>query len=1122
MATTLAAIEPTTRSPNMNQDNITIIQTHSGEGDNVARDKILNIIKTLAPQDLEKPVEDALSKIRANNKSAAKIIINTIKSTNNLNNDVHALMEILSIHSELIDNRDMPDAYGKIVTLLRHSDSKATQDIGLAALLKLSQNSEDEADTIRLYRSTESPGPYSKEIYCALYASYEELAETFTNSTPTTSEGELIGMFRGLIRNNKNKLASEVAKKLNRTYPSLNSRVYSLISEAFEINEQITTPNSWFISNTLKNSINQLADKAVELLLISKGQDLRLYDIAGPTLEYLSWPHKKLYETCTNYIEELEKNHPKIAANLRSSNNDHSKLNDSLREFATAHEDASTRQLLINRLSSSKEIDANTLLLYAELATQDELIRWKDNGGRVVSDTQFSSDFGSILLDVVTLKAGEKSGNTLEISSKIDNFIEAHGDVLSEINQTALQKLAVCLIQINLPQKCSEILRLVIPKEDLWLSPPVQAYLHSLVNSSQFRSFSDVLSIIPEKDNSSFIWHLRAIHFEHIGSFKDAIDSANRSTELNPQHLEAWEYVCTLYKKYTTNEELLELSKKIPENLLSELTPSALRILAFIAQAGDFPRAEQTLIRWFIQSPSDSAIPISNFHFNACISLKNDLLASKTVEQCIEGIRYKKENIEFTRLIVDSTTGNNPYLLSINSPLYQVLSKLDVNETQAYNMEDITLLERLYPYPTVLRLSTEIRNIENDGSDTFTVLNIPSDPELMIEFLAKKLGQNSSQERAQKLLSDQSIPIFIKGHLIQNGNPFKMAAIVLSDKQSSLQPLFDNGADNPEQVILDAYSIAYLALTGLAYAIPYSPVEFHITPETKEALINWLSEIKDDNYMTLDVGDDGQLIRTRAEDIREHSNHFLEGLQIALDNTKLQHPNSIDLPIVIFSIADGIDATVLSSIRLSIANNTPWLCIDRAFAELHHINNHKTVNTHTFFTELGRHLNFHEKQHGLRLYALHSLPFPLTFADIRMLTLTEDASANAILYNILKNYGKYIFTTETELDLLLRYTSYIIFKEKRVENSFFKTASKYKIYTSFAEHIVNYSLLIIISSKTSESAELKLAKAIIKLVTFLNPMKHLINQTIELVFLFADGHFLDRKAILAHIEKLNN
>ena len=107
------------------------------------------------------------------------------------------------------------------------------------------------------------------------------------------------------------------------------------------------------------------------------------------------------------------------------------------------------------------------------------------------------------------------------------------------------------------------------------------------------------------------------------------------------------------------------------------------------------------------------------------------------------------------------------------------------------------------------------------------------------------------------------------------------------------------------------------------------------------------------------------------------------------------------MPHELLRIQDLIDYSVYSSIKLSISNDIPWFSMDGISSHLLISSGGRVVNTVVLLTKMGSSLSFEQKKEGLYQYALETLPYALTFQDLRLLTLSDDEHAHYFLAKII-------------------------------------------------------------------------------------------------------------------------
>src|SRR5690606_27534228 len=144
--------------------------------------------------------------------------------------------------------------------------------------------------------------------------------------------------------------------------------------------------------------------------------------------------------------------------------------------------------------------------------------------------------------------------------------------------------------------------------------------------------------------------------------------------------------------------------------------------------------------------------------------------------------------------------------------------------------------------------------------------------------------------RRENLQTMEAIPLYLRGHALYPSDAFKAAMNCWTDQRVPKSPLCDIGDTEPAAVVLDAYSISYLAVTNIAGHLLGTGISLVVPATTKETLEAFLTEISDENFMLLGVTDGGRLVRTTASDLRERDAHVLENLRLILDNVTVVRP----------------------------------------------------------------------------------------------------------------------------------------------------------------------------------------------------------------------------------------
>lgn len=1102
-------------------------QDHCGPGDIVTGDKIVNLYQSIAPETLQKPIELILSDIREKNTHSAKIRLETIKAQNTLDANSGIILDGLSFHLNLLEEKDKKNLFNSLITYLKTPSDNLTHDLCLATLIRLEAESNRSDDARERYLRIDQPGPYSKEAFFELIATVDELECGYGENTINLGENELNGLVRGFFRTESLALALKVANRLNNVFPSFNSKVLVLFAKGTTLlNEKLLGTYFWTITATLKNELIELIEEVVSLINESNGQDKRLLNVAAPCLQYILGDHKELMDVCWKYVDEIEKQHPDVAAQLHNIyKEDSSKLKDGfVRDYVKAKQDNEFREQLLNDLASSKEISVDKFLVLKDFEFS-KISQWGESGGVVVGEEKLESDFRNLELSLITFSGKNNRRGIENIRARAEKFINTHQAKLVGLNPFVLIDLAEnLLLHQELSLIVCDLVKPLLPVSDLWVSPIVKCYLNALLSSEQTATLSAILREINEGEWDSELWIIQGNMHEQLANHNLAIQSIEKALELDCYSLSGWYCLVREHRKFESSDEIVHsVLQRIPDKVLSKKSDAALTLLVEIAKVGDFNRAESIILSWFIENPDACAKALSDFNFNLMIGCNTkDLVGLERIGACVAGVVYTEDNIQITKLLIDNPTAKHHCFLDINSPLGIFLKNMAVGETKQHGMHDYRLIEHLPAYVAAFRISLELRQKQNDGSDCFGVFQVPADPDDMLAFFEKKLFRIQNNQD-NEVLNNPDIPVTFKGHFSYRNDPVKAALIQWSTNNSTKYQLPNFGDSSPAKAILDVYTIAYLALTGLAFGITKVSIHFVITQETKYFLEQWLKEINREDYLTMGARLGGGLWRVTAEDIKQSDQHrqIQEALDLIIRESEVVTPALVDMPPLILQIHDSVDESVYSSIKLSISNDIPWLCTDGMLAQLFHASGWKSVDAFKLFTELGSTLSYEQKKEGLYLHAQECFPYALTFRDLSLLSSSDDEHAHYFLAKIIYLYPRAFTDTNNAVETLSCLLAPVLGNAYLKGEILRGLRLKNPRNNGYAERVFNACCYVSMQCNDGVQAELAFAMLLCKLFTRFSAIPPMIKLICAMATVFANGHFLSIPLINQHIAKID-
>lgn len=1083
-------------------------QHHSGDGDNVAGNKIIKVVKELAPKDLVRPLEMVFESLRQKDKEKAKAQMDILKVVAQRTVESAALAEVVSIYGGLVEAQDQDAAWATVAKIVSRAINPIIRDVCQAALLQLSYRTAREGEAKDLYFSEPSPGAYSQEAYLRCYADEEQIRAA-VKSFPT--EGVLTGAVEGAIRLSATDLALELATRLNSLYSSYNARVLLAIATGVALNPDLAGQHFWLNRPEVKERVDKLRDMAIRLLDES-GTDGRVHDLSCSILNIYQYQSAELLDALKKHVQHLDPNRSKIIARCKALAGDDTCLPQAERDLQVAYGDPQKRQAWCRQFLEANTHQLEEVGPFLNLANPSELGEWLSRERILTGASEMEEAYIRLVADI--FRRTDQDDNPVhrhEVSEHVDQFTREWEGALHTIAPTGLFEIAEKLVALNLPNMALKLTTHVIPSHELWPSPYVLTHLRCLQEAGQNKTFDEVVARVKGADQSVALLSFQSVQAERGGDIDLAIKFSESMIELAPAQPYPWHRRCYLLSRYRSLEEQRLFHERIPDSVLMNPSREVKGILFFLALAGSFKRAETQWVKWMIEAPHDHAVDLVNFHLGLNTRKTEPMQVSTSVEQCRAAVQYTHEGETLVRLIVDDELEGSECTLKASSQLGQLLQKLSPGDSENLNMATYKVEERLPPYAACVRIALTLRHVHNDGSDCFVMMHIPSEPDELIPFLEKKMATGA--ERRENLQTMEAIPLYLRGHALYPSDAFKAAMNCWTDQRVPKSPLCDIGDTEPAAVVLDAYSISYLAVTNITGYLLGTGISLVVPATTKEKLEAFLIEISDEHFMLLGLTDGGRLFRTTASDLRERDAHILENLRLILDNVTVVRPAMHDEELDAFTVKDAVDATVYDAMQLSVANKIPWLCMDGTFGALHNVKGHPLVNAQTVLLRsmMNAPFDFEQRRHALVFYALGALPLPLTFQDIYRLASTPSTLSGFILFKIIQTHGREIFAAEGRLEMLLN--AIYLHLDRLLGNEALAITSRYSPWMNYSAHVFNHGISLYLALAGSGSAEFRLASAVHHMAQLSIDDQSLLKSLMGRFVHFAHGHFMSWEAI---------
>ena len=1084
-----------------------IEQQHSGTGDNVRGDKHVTMIKALAPEDLQASIGLLFESVRQKHIVAAQAQLEVLRSIAQKNDESAALVEAIGIYTDLAGKQDSDAAWATLVKTFSTTTNTTIKDVCQAALLKLGYGSDRSDAAVELYQQDETPSQYATEAWLRYYANEDELQRY---QSGIHLEGVLTAAVAGAFRLELADLALALAKQLQVHFPSPNQRVLFAMATGFALNPELEKQHFWLSKSEVKLQLDALSSMIIPLL-DEAGDDLRLQQLACSVAGVYQYPPSELYDALSKKSHLLNGQHSKQIAWCKLQFGDTSHLLPEDKELHAARTNPQQQREWCQEFLASNRRNLKEAGIFLDLARAEELAAWLEQEKLIADATDLEQAYIQLAGWVFyQSKLGNASqAYPLKVEQSVNQFVKSWAEKLGTLIPSGLFELAERLCAIKLPQSGLKLIAPLIPEHALWPSLGVLTYLRCLLEADQHKTFAETIGRIKDGEQCLELLNLQTMHAERTGDINQAIQLAIMMTELAPAQPYPWSLLCHLKYQHRDLPEQQGLHARVPDCVLQSPTFEAQRILFFMAMAGDIKRANERWVDWMSKQPDQHAVELIDFQLSLMAMQQQEVYEPVfAVGDCHAAVQYQQEGKLVTKLIMDDAHQGSRITLKASSDLAKLLISLEPGESATLGMATFTLLESLPPIIACFRVAMAIRQEGNDGSDVFYSFSVPAEPEQLVPYLQEKLALSPAPN--EELMSNRQLPLYMRGHALSPLSALDAAIACWTDRRIRKPALPNRGEESPKQLVLDAYGIAYLVVTGYVKDLVQAGILFILPPATKNTLAAFYAEYSDEKYMRVGLTETGRLYRVTGADMRMHNAHLLEGLRLILDRAVVVQPAASDTEIEQLTLKKWLDVTVYDAMTLSAANRIPWLCIDDGFiAELHQVNGHLLANPQALLYRLvtSKPFNFEQRRHALLLYADVKLPIPLSMIDLYSLATSETTLAGFVLFKIIENHGQNVFAIDERHEILL--TIIYLYLANIFRSGHHAFRAHYSPSNAYTSHVFNHGIDLYMSLTSGETAEQRLAKAARYMLKQCADDKPLLRSVFTRFERFASGRFLD-------------
>ncbi|WP_283629220.1 GapS6b family protein [Shewanella baltica] len=1058
------------------------------------------VITSLSSNDLVTFTRQLLYAITHRDWKTAEAYLTSINSVTSLDDECHSLLKLLNYKLCLLQGKKITIHQDIFVELLRNPSCKQViKDVVESIYVHhLAQASHSTAR--KRYQSSQYKESFTDEVFYEIVADRQELELFIADGLSEKFEHELCSGVRCAIRNEDFLLAANIATELNTRYPNTNSTILLSLSKAFKLNRDISGRHFWLVN---QDQMKELEDQISECLdFANRIEDTRIFRVAAVLLATSWFQVIALIKLCSKNLEEVEKIIPEV----------HDfppfKVSD-IDTHGFAQKILKDGELTISESDFSQ---VSSAFLQGSI-TNHEIKRWLDKGGDVsVPDDQLK-EFIRIILDSMICTPTDQR-QKIKLSKSIEDFLQSSTDKLKDFNVLAIHQLCLDLKRVGLFIYVVKLVEPLLPQTP-WCSPVLEDYAEALLESDQIEKLDRLLDTVEGIDESYRFLAVKIRRYSQSGDFSTAIELAEKGIEQFRNSCYYWGILIhLLILTNAERERITALLKKIPKNILEKYSDEGLRLLHNIASV-DLGFADSFMLEWFIDAPVEMSIHVTNLHFNHLEQLQDPMGFQYSSERCAEAVVYSLGKRQYTKLLVDNC-GYSEYLIDTMSPLGVLLNDAQVGDEVKLGMAKYKIIEKVPPSVGAVRISIDIRNDINTGTDSFFKMSFEDDG---VDGILKWVDEMSQQKQiVEPEIGERPIPILMRLNQTHSNDLVKGSLLYLCDKESNKSlRLFSDGETPKESAILDMLSLVYLSLTGLVHGVLRSGIKLYVTRETQDIVSGWLRDTSRDDYLSI-AKVENAFIKTTSKDIARDDS--INNLRLLIGKCEVLSPRSIDMPEMLTQLRDCFDISHYSSLKLAISHSIPFLCLDSMLCSFYHQLNVNLVNTNQFMIDANTATKTDENRSAL-CHVQFGLPVPLMHQDVIQLCTYEE-KGQYLAAEIIKMYPNHYPSSEIALEVL---TACCL---KSICAAFIGLDNRQPLSLSswrYTENIVYACCKSSMECIEGDTSEKRLAALISEVLRKLEAMPYLTRFSLALFRRFVQGYFLDAKQIdieLRALRRLKN
>lgn len=1057
-----------------------IDQTHSGFGDNVAGNKIVQAVQA---NDFVSVAYDLYYLINLGSFDQAERKLESYSGIPSKSAEVVDLLEVLTIYLNSKRNLKIEGDLNTIKKAIRLSPPEFL-DLYKSILVEIIYLT-SESEALDVYNSfSEDRSDYLDNINLRYFADEDELKETFSKKTLVLDELGLLFLARGLARVEKREEALIVLEKIKDDNKNLKILKLAILYD--KLLDKLDRPLEYLEESTVEEFFS-IAFSFLELIKDESEISQNALRLLINLVIKSNFSICNILDVAVKFINVIRPISSEVADALESYSEKNIEIN----------------QDILSKINDLKPLKLEEAILCLNAITLNKinlkiLIRWISQCGEVEDENKFDKDLLTLVLKSFVFKDKK---NVNEFEEEFSKFLGYKERKFRSIHPFYIITLCENLFVFKKQQflNMNRLLEKVVSKKSSQ-SRVYLYYLYSLMNLEKYDTLKSYIENIDSDSINPDFLILRARYYGVIGDYENSKNDYIGIVDYYKDSLNIWLDYLLLSLKHESVDQTRKILDDIPEKILTPRAKNIFRFIYLVYTEIDSVYAEKLITKLFFMEPNFVAPYLCNLHFQL-IAQSVELVTNLSYEGVYEGVIYEIEGERYQKLIVVDEFAKYSHFINIDSNLGNALIEMNLNEERIVDYQKIKLIDKQPAFLTIFQLALKIAESNRHNSSEIKFFPFKVRDNFVVEDMKEIMQRFAVDDHTEELISNPDLPMYIKGSLFKNNEEFETVLKILQNKNANFC-LSDSVGNTTasESLVLDVYSFTYLCFNHNFKALIESGISVFITQETYNVISDWIKKVTNEKFLSIRVEEEF-LIKIDAETVETYYASFLKNLNQLLEYAKILTPNIIDLPDFANQIRDILSPSVFSTLKLSIANDIPWLCLDSALRTIFvKESDVKVIKLHDFLFFLANYLNFDSRKISIIQWSNFGLFTVYSYTDFMELVRSTNSEDWILLKKLLTDTPLSFNNYEQALVILSAILKMTLFKFLQRNNL---------VEINLLENLIFTCLNKCLDNLEGKFREDRLAKVIVEMINSISFSEYLCKIFSNILGKFAVGQFLN-------------